>query len=323
MYKLKYLAFTGLLCLSACGTPYNSHGMLNFNVIWPQQPSNFEIKIIPDESSEIVFQVFDASGKKELEQSFTRQEGLQKISLSLRVGKKKLVISAKDSSGKILAESRSEVEIKAGQVSQIQRELIPLDISIVPTETFPSTGTAPSSNPSPNVKPSDKPTTGTDSLTTPEASPLPNASATPTPQATTSSSGGGGGGSGSSSSNGININANPSSLSGMGYSTLLTATLSDNNTIDNITWSCVSPPGANSCGSFSGNTSQTVWKSPNDNASFGNGDVTSVTFVITANITQNNGTNLTQTISITVKRGDGTVVIPNTPSPAGEFDGGN
>lgn len=81
MYKLRHLAFTGILCLSACGTPTQSHGLLNFNVAWPQHPSHFEIKVIPNNTHELVIQVLDTAGQELLTQSLSRQESTQSISL--------------------------------------------------------------------------------------------------------------------------------------------------------------------------------------------------------------------------------------------------
>jgi hypothetical protein len=329
MYKLKQLTLTGILCLSACGTSYTQQGMLNFNVAWPQ-PTAFAIQVIPDDTQEIVLQVFNAAGTLELEERLERGEGEQRASLTLSIGKKELVITARNSNQEILAESRSSVDIKAGQVSQVESELIPLAIGITPMPSPPGGGSSNNSsssspNPAPNASTQPLPDGAQSPL--PDNSPSPNVTPTPQPTPTSASrggsSGGSGGGSGGSSSSGLSLTASPESLSGMGYSTFVSASAPAGAEIESITWSCTPPSGGNGCGQFEGNTPQTIWKSPQDNPSFGESTVTSVRFVLTANAVLSNGTSLSQSIEISINRGNGTVALPSGPPNAGEFDGGN
>lgn len=328
MYKLRHLTLTGLLCLSACGTPYSAQGSLHFNVAWPAS-TGFAIQVIPDATREIVLQVFNASGALELEERLEREAGPQKVSVTLSVGTKQLQITARDSSGEILAESRSTVEIEAGKVSQIQSELIPLAVTVNPGSSNAGGGSSNnSSNPSSN-EPSDS-TPPDSSLPDTAQSPLPESSPspliTPTPQPTPSSGsrgGSSGSGSGGSSTSDLTLTASPDRLSGMGYATFLSATPPSGDSIESITWSCTPPSGGNACGNFAGDTAETVWKSPRDNNSFGDSTVTSVIFTLTANAVLGSGGSLTENIEITVNRGSGNVAVPSGPPNAGEFDGGN
>lgn len=331
MKKVKHFAFTSLLCLSACGSGMPAQGFLNFQVHWPQL-SAFRVQVIPEATTHIEIEIFDETGRLELRTRVDREQGEQRLRLALQVGAKQVVISAKDASGRLLAESRSEVTIKQGEVSQVKSELLPLALE---GDTTPS-GNNPSSQPSsPQPEPSSasnnggEVTGGEENPT--EPTPIESPQVEPSVQPS-SSSGGGGGGSSSGGGGGggggtspttptLSVSATPGTLPGMGYATFVEATLSNGSTPGVVSWSCVSPSGISPCDNFASSTAKTVWTAPSDSNEFGNDTVKSFDFILTASTTVN-GVSVSGSVTVNVKRGQsGTISIPSSPN-AGQFDGG-
>lgn len=314
MKKVIRFTFSSLLCLSACGTPYSQNGYLKFNVQWPQTAA-FQVQVIPEGVTHIEIEILDDTGARELITTVPRgQETQQQVRLTLRVGNKKVKIMAKDAQERILAASEENVTIQAGAVSQVQSELLPVELvaNSGATPGGPDSSSPPVPQPSSQVSENqnndNEPNTQTPD---PEGSSEPE----PTPQPTatsSSSSGGGGGGGGSSTSNpSLSIAATPSTLPGMGYAAFVEASLSDNSTPASVSWSCTPPTGATQCGSFSGNTAKTVWTAPADSSEFGDETVKTVSFTLTGTVTLN-GTALSASVVVNVKRGtSSTIDIPN------------
>lgn len=330
MRKLTYLTLTGLLCLSACGTHVASqNGLLKFKVVWPQSQT-FRIQAMPEATEFIEVQIFNALGELEFSTRLTKAEGTQVLNLSLTIGNKEIRITAFDATERAIARSQSQVLIQAGEVSRIESELIPLDLSS-PSGSG-NTGNSPpvvtpssQPNPAPTASSNSDSTAPEDTVSpeTPSASDAPEPNPTPSPTATSGSSGGGGGGGSSASGPSLSLTATPSTLPGMGYSTFVEAIVSDNSTPTSVSWSCTPPTGATACGSFADPTAaKTVWKAPVDSSEFGDNTVKSVSFTLTAAVTLSSGSNLSSSITITANRGNGgTTAIPGPPDQ-GNFDGG-
>ncbi len=309
----KVIRFTlgGLLCLSACGTPYAQNGYLKFNVQWPQTAA-FQVQVIPAGVTQIEIEILDETGKRELLTTVPRGQGAQQVRLTLRAGDKKVKILAKDAQGRVLAESEETVTIKVGEVSQLQSELLPVELVADPVSTPGGSG-----NPSPDGTPSSQPAEnpgedpGEPDPQTPDPEQSNAPEPTPQPTATSSSSGGGGGG-GSTSNSSLSLVATPSTLPGMGYAAFVEALLSDESTPVSVSWSCTPPAGAIQCGSFAENTAKTVWTAPADSSEFGDETVKTVSFTLTGTATLENGTSLTASVVVDVKRGSSSAIdIPN------------
>lgn len=317
MKKVIRFTFGSLLCLSACGTPYAQNGYLKFNVQWPQTAA-FQIQVIPADVTHIDIEIFDETGKRELLTSVPRGQGAQQVRLTLRVGNKKVKILAKDAQERVLAESEETVTIKVGEVSQVQSELLPVEL-IADSGSAPGGSGNPSSDGQSSNQPAENPGEGpSEPLEDPDTqTPAPEQSTapepTPQPTATPSSSGGGGGGGGASTANpSLSLMATPSTLPGMGYAAFVETLLSDNSTPASVSWSCTPPTGATQCGSFSGNTAKTVWTAPADSSEFGDETVKTVSFTLTGTATLENGTTLTASVVVNVKRGTSSSIdIPN------------
>lgn len=332
MRQFQSLLLSAALLSGCVFSPLQSvgSGQLRFQLAWPKS-QGFQVLVLPEDTQTVQLLLQANSGER-VSESFSRSEATSKRSFKLSSGQWRLSVSAKSASGVLFAEAQKEIVIRPNQVTQTEIELIPTPqptptaSSTAPTEANPSNPTDPQSPPpSPASPASGAPTNPESPPSTPasptDSSPAPNASSSPA----ASSSGGGSGGSGSGSgSTAVNpevtaLSASPSSLSGLGFSTELTATLNDPNnlvTAAHITWSCADANNVSGCGSFSlgGDFKKAVWTAPLT-ANGGAGNVDAYALKMTVNTGSHPIT--TQIVNVSVRYGNGSASINN-----GQFDGG-
>ncbi len=308
-------------------------GQLRFQLEWPKV-RGFQLLVLPDETQSVQL-VLQANSGERVSESLSRSEATSKRSFKLSSGQWRLSVSAKSASGVLLAEAQKDIVIRPNQVTQTEIELIPTP-QPTPTASTPAVVDGNTSNPTnptgPQTPPSSpaSPASGDpNNPNSPPASPTassPAPSASSSPASTSSGGGGGGGGGGGSGSGSTAVNpevtalsASPTSLSGLGFSTELTATLNDPNnlvTAAHISWSCADANNVTGCGSFSlGNDfKKAVWTAPlTSNAGAGNVD----TYVLKMTVNTGSHPITTQIVNVSVRYGTGSASINN-----GQFDGG-
>lgn len=307
-------------------------GQLKFQLEWPKV-RGFQLLVLPDETQTVQL-VLQANSGERVSETLARSEATSKRSFKLSSGQWRLSVSAKSASGVLLAEAQKDIVIRPNQVTQTEIELLPTP-QPTPTASTPAVVEGNSPNPTNPTGPQSPPTASGDPnnpnsppsspdsppASPPASSPTPNASSSP---ASTSSGGGGGGGGSGSGSTAVNpevtaLSASPTSLSGLGFSTELTATLNDPNnlvTAAHISWSCADANNVTGCGSFGlgGDFKKAVWTAPlTSNGGAGNVD----TYALKMTVNTGSHPITTQIVNVSVRYGTGSASINN-----GQFDGG-
>jgi hypothetical protein len=318
-------------------------GQLKFQLEWPKA-RGFQLLVLPEETQTVQL-VLQANSGERVSESLSRSEATSKRSFKLSSGQWRLSVSAKSGSGLLLAEAQKDIVIRPNQVTQTEIELIP---SPQPTPTAstpavvdgngpnPTNPTGPQSPPTTPASPAsgdpNNPNSPPSNPDSPPASPTassPAPSASSSPSSSSSGGGGGGGSGGGGSGSGsastavspevTALSASPTSLSGLGFSTELTATLNDPNnlvTAAHISWSCADTNNVTGCGSFSlgGDFKKAVWTAPlTSNGGAGNVD----TYALKMTVNTGSHPITTQIVNVSVRYGTGSASINN-----GQFDGG-
>ncbi len=243
MSLLKQLSLSLLLSplILSCSTPVTgSQGTIRMNLQWPQ---NFQISAIPENTEYIELEV-RGSNTREVQTRLRRTGSESRVQYVLNPGPKTLIAKAFDSDGVLVAEGQTQTEVKAGQSTQAQLEMIPrpqASPSSNPAGNQTGTGgngsTSPTnSSPEPvaSARPSNKPPDPK-----PSTDPSPNSS--PSPQASSSSGGGGGGGRRNDPPVITLFTQDLTVLPGFGAATHLYAEASDpesNLSIPDYSWTC-------------------------------------------------------------------------------------
>jgi len=325
-HTMKYLVYicTTALLTGACSLSPGTvaqQGSLRMQVSWPE--TGFRLQAIPAATQRLELQVSGSGLSTPTQQSLERDAG--RLEMTLPVGPKRVRVRALSGNGEILAEAEAQVQIRPGQLTQAEMDLQPLKPEQEPPLASEGSGTG-SGNTTPNTAPNPAtdeipsgPDSSGDSPSSDSAEPTdissPQPSATPIPSG--GSGGGGGGGSGSSSTTSPEVSAltaSPSELSGLGFLTTLTATVSDPGQVlqaNHYSWTCTDSAAQSGCGEFTLNAAEphkAFWR-----ASVTNGGV----YTLKVEINTGSHTPTSATVQVTVPTGTGSLELNN-----GAFDGG-
>lgn len=122
----KIISFLATICLMSCSVPVSNTngntGFIKLGFKFPQK-TGFSVKAIPTETEAFQIKIQGDGLNEAIEKKITKENSDKVLIQEIPVGNKNVEVKAMDSSGKVLAQATSNIEIKGGQVNQLTLEL--------------------------------------------------------------------------------------------------------------------------------------------------------------------------------------------------------